>query len=198
MNEFDLDVDAGRTIHVYDLGGEGFPVVWHHGTPNIGTPPAPLYGLAKRLGLRWVSFDRPGYGGSTRLVGRSVGSVAGDTQAVADALGLSRFAVMGQSGGGTYALGCGAALSSRVSAVVSLSGLAPFSAEGLDWYGGMIPSGRTALHGSKDQVIPVSHARWLAAHCPTAELRVKEGESHLSIITHAAEGLEWLAHQVHR
>ncbi|MBM7786185.1 alpha/beta fold hydrolase [Tenggerimyces flavus] len=275
MNESSLALADGRTLHYYDLGGSGFPVFWHHGTTNIGTPPAPLYSLAARLGLRWVSIDRPGYGGSTRQVGRTIADTAADVLAVADALGFERFAVMGQSGGGMYTLGCAAALPSRVAAAVSLSGPAPFSAEGLDWYAGMIPSTRISMsagaagleareeleassfeydmelteadiatlsgewswfgevvrpamegdpgggidddiasthpwgcdprditapllliHGDKDQVIPVSHGKWLAAHCPTAELRVKDGESHISIITHAAEGLEWLAEQV--
>ena len=67
VNEVDLKLGDGRILHVYDTGadGGGFPVFWHHGTPNIGSPPAPLFPAAERLGLRWVSYDRPGYGGST-------------------------------------------------------------------------------------------------------------------------------------
>jgi pimeloyl-ACP methyl ester carboxylesterase len=57
-------------------------------TPNVGAPPEPLFAAADRLGLRWVSFDRPGYGGSTVAPGRTVSSVAGDVAAVADALGI--------------------------------------------------------------------------------------------------------------
>jgi pimeloyl-ACP methyl ester carboxylesterase len=59
---------SGRTLHVYDTApqeGGRRTVMWHHGTPNLGAPPEPLFDAADRLGLRWVSFDRPGYGGST-------------------------------------------------------------------------------------------------------------------------------------
>ena len=52
-------------------------------------------------------------------------SAAADIAAIADALGLSRFAVMGHSGGGPHALAAGALLPDRVLAVVSGSGLAP-------------------------------------------------------------------------
>jgi len=148
MIEQDITLRDGRTLHVYDTGsgaGEGFPVVWHHGTPNVGAPPEPLLAAADRLGLRWVSFDRPGYGGSTVAPGRTVSSVAGDVAAAADTLGIDEFAVVGYSGGGTYALGCAAALGARVKAVVTLAAIAPYGADGLDWFAGMVPSGVAAL-----------------------------------------------------
>ena len=81
---------------------------WHHGTPNIGGPPTPLFPAAARLGIRWVSHDRPGYGGSTPSRGRNVASAAADVARVADALGIEQFAVMGHSGGGPHALACAA------------------------------------------------------------------------------------------
>ena len=70
MKETDLDLGGGRTLHAYDTGaddadGARLAVFWHHGTPNIGAPPEPLFAAAARLGIRWVSYDRPGYGGST-------------------------------------------------------------------------------------------------------------------------------------
>lgn len=142
--ETDLGLPDGRTLHVYDEGGaDRLAVFWHHGTPNIGAPPVPLIPAAERLGIRWVSHDRPGYGGSTPHPGRSVSSVAADVAQVADSLGIERFAVVGHSGGGPHALACGALLPDRVLAVVSISGPAPFDAEGLDWFAGMAPAGAT-------------------------------------------------------
>ncbi|MET8862879.1 hypothetical protein ABZW11_07960 [Nonomuraea sp. NPDC004580] len=67
MIELDVHVDGGRTLHVYDTApgdGERLPVMWHHGTPNLGAPPEPLFAAADRLGVRWLALDRPGYGGS--------------------------------------------------------------------------------------------------------------------------------------
>ena len=125
--------------------GGGLTVFWHHGTPNTGEPPAPLFPAAAGRGIRWVSYDRPGCGGSSPNPGRDVASAATDTAAVADALGIGRFAVMGHSGGGPHALACAALLPGRVLGAVSLAGLAPFRAEGLDWFAGMSPSGVSLL-----------------------------------------------------
>jgi len=144
-SEFDVTAPDGRTVHAYDAGGPGLPVFWQHGTPNIGSPPVPLFPAADRLGLRWVGHDRPGYGGSTPRPDRTIASAAGDVAAVADALGIERFAVLGHSGGGPHAVACGALLPDRVLAVVSVSGPAPYDADGLDWFAGMGPAGRAAL-----------------------------------------------------
>jgi pimeloyl-ACP methyl ester carboxylesterase len=148
IGERDLELGDGRRLHVYDVGGGGLAVFWQHGTPNLGEPPAPLLPSAGRLAVRFVSHDRPGYGGSTALPGRDVASVAVDVAAIADALGIERFAVMGHSGGGVYALACAALLPERVLGVVCASGMAPFGAEGLDWFAGMGPAGAAELRAA--------------------------------------------------
>ncbi|MFC6083190.1 alpha/beta fold hydrolase [Sphaerisporangium aureirubrum] len=149
--EFDLRLDDGRALHVYDTGGDGrLPVLWHHGTPNIGAPPVPLFPAAERLGIRWVSYDRPGYGGSSPRQDRGVATAATYAAVVADALGIGRFAVMGHSGGGTHALACAALLPDRVLSVVSAAGIAPFDAEGLDWFAGMHPSVAASLRAAAE------------------------------------------------
>src|SRR5580693_6081139 len=133
ITEQDLLLDDGRTLHVYDTGSDdtgpgSLPVFWHHGSPNTGTPPEPLFPSAAERGIRWVSFDRPGYAGSTPQPGRDVARVAGDVTSVADALGIRRFAVMGHSGGGPHALACAALLPDRVLATVAMSSPAPYAA----------------------------------------------------------------------
>ncbi|UJA06229.1 alpha/beta fold hydrolase [Streptomyces collinus] len=157
VSESALDLPDGRTLRVHDTGavGAGTPpappaparltVFWQHGTPNVGTPPRPLFRHSARLGIRWVSYDRPGYGGSTPHPGRSVGSAATDVRHVADALGIDRFALMGHSGGASHALASAAVLRERVLGVVAVSGPAPFGAQGLDWFAGMAPSCRASL-----------------------------------------------------
>src|ERR1051325_6531318 len=126
MKEFDLDLGDGRRLHVYDTGQQAAPppltVSCRHAAPTSGTPPEPLFPVSERLGIRWVSYDRPGYGGATSSTGRDLASAAGYVSRVADALGIDRFAVMGHSGGGSHALACGALLQERVLAVVSVSG----------------------------------------------------------------------------
>src|SRR5918994_3538398 len=69
VTETYLELSDGRTLHAYDTGTDDangrLAVFWHHGSPNIGAPPEPLFSAADRLGIRWVSYDRPGYGGGT-------------------------------------------------------------------------------------------------------------------------------------
>jgi pimeloyl-ACP methyl ester carboxylesterase len=145
VTETDLALGDGRTLHVYDTGtgdgSTGLAVFWHHGTPSTGAPPEPLFAAAAERGIRWVSYDRPGYGGSTPHPGRDVASAAADVASIADALGIDRFAGIGVSGGGPPALACAAVLPGRVLATVCVCGPAPFDAEGLDWFAGMAPAG---------------------------------------------------------
>ncbi|WP_033818035.1 alpha/beta fold hydrolase [Kitasatospora sp. MBT63] len=149
--EFELDLGGGRTLHLYDTGpgrGGRLPVIWHHGTPNVGAPPEPLFAAADRLGLRWVSYDRPGYGGSAPAPGRDIASGAACAAAVADALGIERFAVVGHSGGAPHALACAALLPDRVVGTVAIASLAPYDADALDWYAGMTDSGVASLRAA--------------------------------------------------
>src|SRR5579863_7462123 len=147
VTEIDIRLADGRTLHAYDTradgnaGSPGSPVAvfWLHGSPNVGSPPEPLFAAADANGLRWVSYDRPGYGGSSPHDGRTVASAAADVAAVAEALGIGRFAVLGHSGGGPHALACAALLPERVIAAVSVSAPAPFDADGLDWFAGWSP-----------------------------------------------------------
>jgi pimeloyl-ACP methyl ester carboxylesterase len=145
VREHDIELADGRTLRIYDTLAEdaaepGLAVFWLHGTPGLGEPPSPLFAAARRRGLRWVSYDRPAYGGSTALPGRDVASAAGDAAAVAEALGLDRFAVLGYSGGGPHALACAALLPDRVVATATLACVAPYGGEGLDIFDGMRPA----------------------------------------------------------
>ena len=137
-----------------DLGGS--PVFLLHGTPGSRVGPRPRTQLLHRLGIRLISFDRPGYGGSDRKPGRRVVDAAMDVAAIADFFGHDQFAVVGRSGGGPHALACAALLPDRVSRAAGLVSLAPREADGLDWFGGMADSNVDAYagpNGRLDRVI---------------------------------------------
>lgn len=157
---------GGRTLQYYvversqaddAVAGSTIPLIWLHGSPNVGEPPAPLFEAAASHRIGWFGYDRPGYGGSTENPERDIASAARDVEAVADAAGIERFAVMGHSGGGAHALACAALLPDRVGAAVSISGLAPYPllgdelAPGIGWFDGFFPGGavemRAALAG---------------------------------------------------
>lgn len=115
-----------RLLRVVDAGDpQGSPIVYFHATPGSRLDMSFAWELAAELGVRLVSFDRPGYGGSTPA---SFGlmSVARDAEAVADALGLTRFATLGQSGGGPFSLAAGAVLGERITRVGVASGGGPY------------------------------------------------------------------------
>lgn len=147
----DLRLDDGRTLRVYDTGpgANAFTVLWHHGSPQTGALLEPLLHAAVSRGIRLVSYARPNYRGSSELPGRTVASAAADVAAIADALALPPFTVMGASGGGPHALACGALLPGRVTAVACLASPAPFDPEPW-WFEGMAADGaslRAALAG---------------------------------------------------
>ena len=61
VTEADIRLADGRTLHAYDTradgtgshpGGQGSPVAvfWLHGSPNIGSPPEPLFAAAEAGG----------------------------------------------------------------------------------------------------------------------------------------------------
>lgn len=128
----------GRTLVVSESGdSSGTAVFAHHGTPGCGLLDPDWSAPAATKGIRLVSWDRPGYGGSSTQPGRTIASVAADAATVADALGIETFRTWGISGGGPHALACGALLPDRVPAVAVLAGVAPYGVPGLDWLAGM-------------------------------------------------------------
>ena len=86
---------------------DGLLVLYLHGA--IGSPQcvdAGARGAHARPRIRYVMVSRPGFGGSDPAPGRTLRSFAADAGALADHLGQSRFAVVGVSAGGPYALAC--------------------------------------------------------------------------------------------
>lgn len=136
-----VQTSDGRTLAYAQVGlPDGTPVFVLHGTPGSrlsGRHPDPSRVAAARL--RVITYDRPGYGRSTRHPGRAVVDCIADVAAIADALRIERFVVTGGSGGGPHALAVAARLPERViRAECNVSG-APHDAPDLDWYAGMDP-----------------------------------------------------------
>ncbi len=138
MSERDVTTADGRTLRVTDVGDpDGVPVITLHGMPGSRLPWSVDVARARQRGIRLLSYDRPGYGGSSRLEGRNVADCAADVRTIADALGIRRLGVWGVSGGGPHAAACAALLTGLVPAVGVLASVAPYGAPGLDYYAGM-------------------------------------------------------------
>ena len=137
-DDSEVRTSDGRTLRVAQCGAlDGSAVIYHHGWPSSRLLPGGHGEAAAERGIRLVSFDRAGYGGSSRAPGRTIGDVASDTTAIADALGIGSFGVWGVSGGGPHALACAALLPDRVVAAAVVAGIAPFDLPGLDFTAGM-------------------------------------------------------------
>jgi pimeloyl-ACP methyl ester carboxylesterase len=117
---------GGRVLRVRDTGEpEGNVVMYFHGTPGSRLDLGFGEQLAAERGVRLVSFDRPGYGGSTPAP-FGLASIAADAHAIADELGVARFATLGMSGGGPGALAAAAVAGGRISRAGIASGAGSF------------------------------------------------------------------------
>lgn len=163
---------AGRRRLAAEIWGSpaGTPVFLLHGTPGSRNGPRPRSSVLYRLGVRLISYDRPGYGKSTPLPGRTVADAAGDIASIADELGLESFSVVGRSGGGPHALACAALLGDRVKKAACLVGLAPSNAADLDWYAGMNESNTREFRSSAQPAPPGGQA---AAEPPVRPLEIR-------------------------
>jgi pimeloyl-ACP methyl ester carboxylesterase len=135
---FTIELADGRTVEIIAEGPvNGLPLLFQSGTPCAAALFPPLIAAASNLGLRTVSYSRPGYSTSTPKPGRSVADCAADIVAVLDAINAHTFVTVGWSGGGPHALACAALLPGRCAAAASIGSVAPFGVDGLDWFAGM-------------------------------------------------------------
>jgi pimeloyl-ACP methyl ester carboxylesterase len=136
--EHRISLPGGRTLAAAEWGDpDGIPLIAIHGTPGgrIGWYKDP--DIYRKFGVRRITYDRPGYGDSTRHPGRRVVDAVSDIEHLTEALGIDRFLVAGGSGGGPHALACAALLPDRVIRCHASVSVAPYEAQGLDWMAGM-------------------------------------------------------------
>lgn len=121
-----IGLTDGRALAYREHGdGDGRPVVNCHGGLVCGLDAAPYDDAAKQVGVRIISPDRPGIGGSDDQPGRATADWASDVKDLLDALGIERTSVLGWSMGGQYALACAARLGPRVERTVVIAGTLP-------------------------------------------------------------------------
>lgn len=117
----------GRTLGYEEQGDHSAPpVVLFHGAPGSRRF-APDAAAVAAAGVRVITFDRPGFGLSTRRPGRELLDTATDVAALLDALKLERVGVVGLSAGGPHALACSVSglVGPRVAAVAVVSAPGP-------------------------------------------------------------------------
>jgi pimeloyl-ACP methyl ester carboxylesterase len=116
----------GRRLCWHEFGDPGgSPVMYTAGTPVSGLGGACYDQAARAAGLRWISPDKPGYGGSAYQRKRGLVGWGDDLAALAAHLGLDRFALVGESGGAPFALAAAYRLAGRVGVVALIAASGP-------------------------------------------------------------------------
>jgi pimeloyl-ACP methyl ester carboxylesterase len=131
---------GGRRLGYDEYGpADGRPLFYFHGTPSSRKDWRALgnEGLPEKLGVRVIAADRPGIGLSDFQPGRRIGDWPADVVALADALGIERFAVLGYSGGGPYVVACALKIPQRLTAAGIAAGEGPADQPGI--YEGINP-----------------------------------------------------------
>jgi len=179
-----ITVADGRTL-AYEVVGDpdGKPVFWQHGTGDSRLCKHPDDSVTAALGIKLVTADRPGVGGSSPKKPRSILDWVADAEAVADAAGLERFVVAGHSGGGPHALAVAKELGDRVTRIGLAAPIAPFD-HGVDR--GMVRDKDLKL------IFELAHVKWIARAAGKVEARHYEKHLH-SFVAHCAK--QWPADQ---
>lgn len=123
-----LRLADGRRIGFAEYGDpDGQPVLAIHGTPGSRLMFALTDVPARERRLRIVAPERPGYGLSDFQLQRSLAEAASDLEQCANALGLRRFALIGVSGGGPYAVAAAAAMPRRIALLALINPVGPIA-----------------------------------------------------------------------
>ncbi len=118
-----MTLPDGRTLAYTVIGAPDGPAAFYfHGAPGSRLELVALEGAFATVGFRVITADRPGYGGSTPLLGRTTADWADDVAALADHLGVERFAVMGLSSGGPYTVAIASLLGDRITGAIVAAG----------------------------------------------------------------------------
>jgi len=208
--EYAVRTPDGRVLAVEESGDPaGRPVLVHTGTPGSRHLYGPVVRDAAARGLRLISYDRPGYGGSSPRPGRTVASCVGDV----DRLFFTDEAAARAKTDKDREEILTTPPEDAAKAIESL--LTPTDAAALrgDLADYLISAERDALapgsqgwwddncmlrpwgfdladiaipvlllHGRQDMFVPVGHGEWLAAHIPGVEARLLDNDGHLTLL----------------
>ena len=123
-----IELPGGGSVGYAGFGDpDGVPCFAFHGTSSLRLMPGWMFppGLLTAAGVRMIGVDRPGYGLSRAPRAAGFADWPRAVGALADHLGLGRFAVLARSLGSAYALAGGPALGDRLAVIVIASGMGP-------------------------------------------------------------------------
>jgi pimeloyl-ACP methyl ester carboxylesterase len=126
-----LKLPDGRQLCYAEYGDpKGFPIFVIHGNPNSRLLWGIIPGSPFPPGVRLIAPDRPGFGRTDFKEGiTTLENWPNDIVALADHLGIKKFAVFGPSGGGPFALACAWKIPERLTSVGIFASVGPFIPE---------------------------------------------------------------------
>jgi pimeloyl-ACP methyl ester carboxylesterase len=146
-NEGTIHLRDGRVLAYAEWGdSRGAPIFLFHGSPGSRLF-RPSETATLSTGVRLVTSDRPGYGRSDLHPQRTMLDWTDDVAELADALAIDRFAVVGTSSGGPYALACAVKLPGRVRQVGLVSSTVPLDE---------VPLAREALDEKERELVDLA------------------------------------------
>jgi pimeloyl-ACP methyl ester carboxylesterase len=142
----------GRTLGFAEHGrSSDYPLLFMHGYPSSRLETLGIDEVAYRHNIRIITPDRNGFGLTSFDPKRKILDWPADIQALAQHLGLTRFAVLGGSGGSPFALACAYRLPPEMlSAVGIMGGAGPWEA------------------GAHHMALPYRLSAFMAHYCPSA------------------------------
>ena len=185
----------GRRLCWHEFGDpDGSPVIYTAGTPVSGLGGAWYDETARAAGLRWISPDKPGYGGSDYQRERSLISWGDDLAALAGQLGLDRFALAGESGGGPFTLAAAHRLAGRVSVVALIASAGSSSrAERAGQQARIRFYGWLARNAPALNAVPLTVMRWSLASPARRERSLRRAMAKTPEAKHAGLRIEFEA-----
>ena len=167
-----VELPDGRTLAYAEwTDARTAPILFFHGLP-MSRLFFPDPATASDMGVRAITLDRPGIGGSDPQPDHRVADWPADVTAFTDALGIDRFGVIGNSAGAPYALACAALIPDRLTGVAITN-----SASAMIYLARDDPEVRAAVLDDDDQRIMV----------------LLEGDPEAGAKEAVAVGSEWVA-----
>jgi len=125
--EGQLTLADGRRLHYAEYGDpQGWPVIHLHGILGCRYERLPADDLTRRLGVRLIIPDRPGYGLSDHAPDHGYLGVADDLLALVDHLGIRQCSMMGLSVGAIYGSAFAYRAPQRLHRLAMVSATPPF------------------------------------------------------------------------
>ena len=117
----EIQAPNGRVISFADFGEDNkIPAFYCHGGPGSRNSVKGNSDKDNENLIRFIGVDRPGYGNTSPLPGRTINDWTDDLLLIAEHLNIEKFYMIGVSTGGSYSLATAARFPERVLSLIHI------------------------------------------------------------------------------